>query len=46
MTFYLNGILVIDEQKVLTELEDEIADIIDNLFLQHLFVNIFNVIGI
>ena len=42
----INGILVLYEKELFAKLEDEVADIIYNLVLQHLFIYVLNVIGI
>ena len=46
MAFDINGILILVEEKVLTEPEDEIPDVVYNLLLQYAFIYIFDVTGI
>ena len=46
MTFDLDGILILDEEELLPKLQDEIADVLDNLILQHFLVHVFDVFGI
>lgn len=46
LSFDINGILILVEEKVLTEPEDEIPDVVYNLLLQYAFIYIFDVTGI
>ncbi len=46
MSLDFNDILVLDEEEIFAKPEDEVADVIHNLILQHSLVHVFNVIGI
>ena len=46
MAFDLDGILILDEEELLPELEDEIANVLDNLILQHFLIHVLDVVGV